>query len=346
MLQRALLLNPPSGLVGLEVLYCEPGCHPVAATVRFVGSVPELRAAGYLLGLEVSYPAWTKVQQWRKDGSVHDAVYFKVADTSHGVFCDLSCVRMRENEIQKTEEVMITKTEKQGSKKKTEKQDTRNKGTKRGGLGSRVTAKEKTIEDTKKELVGKEKSLESIRNKLEKMEMEKLEITIEEQRLTKEKLRLKKEEQTVNQKRENLVQVELEVNLDCQKINESIKSTAKKLEEQEQELRALLEEGISAVGSAAGRASQGGHVEFLLAAIEEKERSLECPVCFAEAAPPIFGCSQFHVVCGGCRAGGRLVACPTCREGFGAKGPGGNRFAEERATDLAKLRGELERVTS
>ena len=77
-----------------------------------------------------------------------------------------------------------------------------------------------------------------------------------------------------------------------------------------------------------------GSIEFLLAAIER-------PVCFSEAAPPIFGCSQFNVVCATCRAGGRLAACPICRERFGGEAPRSDRFAEERAVELANLRARL-----
>ena len=250
-------------------------------------------------------------------------------------------VMMRLEEARRCDEVVLIKT-------------------KKGGLGRRVAALEKTIEDTKQEIVDEEESFEIIRRKLEEMDMEKSEISTEEQklkrekqilkkeeqRLKKEEQRLKKEEQTVNIKRENLVQIEFEVELDSKKIKESMTASANKLGQQEQELRALLEEGISGMGGGAGLASQGGHIEFLLAAMEEKERSLECPVCFSEASAPIFGCSQFHVVCGTCRADGRLATCPTCREAYGAEGPGSNRFAEERAADLARLRGELERVTS
>ena len=89
---------------------------------------------------------------------------------------------------------------------------------------------------------------------------------------------------------------------------------------------------------------EGRHLTFLLASIARKAASLECPVCLEEAAAPVFGCSQFHVVCGGCR--GKVAACPTCREEWGREGARRNRFAEERAEELEGMRVELRAATS
>ena len=86
------------------------------------------------------------------------------------------------------------------------------------------------------------------------------------------------------------------------------------------------------------------HIKFLLAAIARKEASLECTICLEEASAPIFGCSEFHVLCGSCR--GKVAACPTCRQEFGREGARRNRFAEERAEELGELRRELEEATS
>ena len=78
--------------------------------------------------------------------------------------------------------------------------------------------------------------------------------------------------------------------------------------------------------------------------IDRKAASLECPVCLEEAAAPIYGCSEFHLVCGGCR--GKVAACPTCREEWGREGARRNRFAEERAEELEGMRVELRAATS
>ena len=88
----------------------------------------------------------------------------------------------------------------------------------------------------------------------------------------------------------------------------------------------------------------GRHLAFLLDSVRRKEVSLECPVCLTEAAAPIYGCSEYHLICGGCR--GKVAACPTCREEFPFEGPRRNRFAEERAEELEAMKEELRAATS
>ena len=75
--------------VGDRVLYCAPGERHVPAVVRFVGQVPELRARGHLVGLEVLRYDW---RSGDTDGTVGKKRYFR-ADPSKGVFCDVSMVR-------------------------------------------------------------------------------------------------------------------------------------------------------------------------------------------------------------------------------------------------------------
>ena len=89
---------------------------------------------------------------------------------------------------------------------------------------------------------------------------------------------------------------------------------------------------------------EGRHLTFLLASIARKAASLGCPVCLEEAAAPIFGCGEFHVLCRGCR--GKVAACPTCKEEFPFEGPRRNRFAEERAEELEAMKEELRAATS
>ena len=86
------------------------------------------------------------------------------------------------------------------------------------------------------------------------------------------------------------------------------------------------------------------HIKFLLAAVARKAASLECSICLEEAAAPIYGCAEYHLVCEACR--GKVASCPTCRQEWGGEGPRRNRFAEERAEELAEPRRELEEATS
>ena len=86
------------------------------------------------------------------------------------------------------------------------------------------------------------------------------------------------------------------------------------------------------------------HLTFLLDSIARKEASLECPVCLVEAAAPIFGCSEYHLLCRDCR--GKVATCPTCRQEFGREGARRNRFAERESEELEGMREELREATS
>ena len=48
--------------------------------------------------------------------------------------------------------------------------------------------------------------------------------------------------------------------------------------------------------------------------IEEKERDLECPVCFEVCTRPIFRCHLSHQICSQCRP--KIKVCPQCREPY------------------------------
>eukprot|EP00092_Neocalanus_flemingeri_P032984 GFUD01035868.1.p1 GENE.GFUD01035868.1~~GFUD01035868.1.p1 ORF type:complete len:380 (+),score=110.30 GFUD01035868.1:38-1177(+) len=48
--------------------------------------------------------------------------------------------------------------------------------------------------------------------------------------------------------------------------------------------------------------------------IEEKERDLECPVCFEVCTKPIFMCDISHQICKQCRP--KMKVCPQCREQY------------------------------
>ena len=74
-------------------------------------------------------------------------------------------------------------------------------------------------------------------------------------------------------------------------------------------------------------------VKFLEELIMQKESNLECPVCLEVtfifplnfkniilaifwrqvARVPIFGCSQFHLICASCKSKPGMTECPQCR---------------------------------
>merc|ERR1719509_246845 len=75
-------------------------------------------------------------------------------------------------------------------------------------------------------------------------------------------------------------------------------------------------------------------VNFLKTIIEEKERSLECPVCYETAKIPIYMCSESHLICFTCKL--KMNDCPVCRKKY-PKELIRNRYAEEDADKLADL---------
>ena len=50
-------------------------------------------------------------------------------------------------------------------------------------------------------------------------------------------------------------------------------------------------------------------LEFINSKIEAKEQELECPVCLEVAAPPIFTCTDLHIICSDCRP--KVTSCQT-----------------------------------
>ena len=48
--------------------------------------------------------------------------------------------------------------------------------------------------------------------------------------------------------------------------------------------------------------------------IEEKERDLECPVCFDVCTRPVYMCHLSHQICSQCRP--KMKVCPQCREAY------------------------------
>ena len=80
-------------------------------------------------------------------------------------------------------------------------------------------------------------------------------------------------------------------------------------------------------------------MNLLIRSIEEKEKTLECPVCLEVVEePPIYRCQQEHLVCSSCRT--KIVECPECRERYSGD-PVRHRFAEKMALELHRLRDQL-----
>ena len=64
-------------------------------------------------------------------------------------------------------------------------------------------------------------------------------------------------------------------------------------------------------------------------------------MCWEECSAPIYGCPDYHQLCATCARGcaqADLATCPMCRREFGAEGPLRNRFAEEKAEVVERLR--------
>ena len=80
-------------------------------------------------------------------------------------------------------------------------------------------------------------------------------------------------------------------------------------------------------------------VNHLIRCIDEKKKTLECPVCLevVEEAP-IYRCQQEHLVCSTCRL--QIRKCPECRVNYEGE-PVRHRFAEMMAQDLLRLREQL-----
>ena len=72
-----------------------------------------------------------------------------------------------------------------------------------------------------------------------------------------------------------------------------------------------------------------------------KEKELECPLCLDIACPPIFMCSEQHLICSTCRQ--RLSNCPECRLEYIGK-PRRHRYAEKTAEELESLKVKKDQI--
>eukprot|EP00092_Neocalanus_flemingeri_P018467 GFUD01019986.1.p1 GENE.GFUD01019986.1~~GFUD01019986.1.p1 ORF type:complete len:105 (+),score=37.09 GFUD01019986.1:164-478(+) len=75
--------------------------------------------------------------------------------------------------------------------------------------------------------------------------------------------------------------------------------------------------------------------------IEEKERDLECPVCFEVCTKPIFMCDLSHQICKQCRP--KMKVCPQCREQY-KKYKKRNTVQEMTSDQLQTLYKEMEEL--
>jgi len=82
-------------------------------------------------------------------------------------------------------------------------------------------------------------------------------------------------------------------------------------------------------------------IEFIESKIEAKEEELACPVCLEVASPPIFTCSDLHLICSDCKP--KVSICPECREPYPEKAKR-HRYAEKAAEELAGLMEERARA--
>ena len=94
-------------------------------------------------------------------------------------------------------------------------------------------------------------------------------------------------------------------------IEDSVFQTKKEIALLEEDMKSLAtclpiqspNEARSEEGRTAKRVSQPNLqlLEFINGKIKAKEQELECPVCLEVAAPPIFTCSDLHLICSDCR---------------------------------------------
>jgi len=127
--------------------------------------------------------------------------------------------------------------------------------------------------------------------------------------------RLNTEQQRIQQEREEIKRGQRK----RQRVIQYYQSSLKGIEEKTRKLKEELEETNSNVKkfekNLADLPSAPGFshdvVNLLDDQIASKRKELKCPVCFEEAAPPIYSCVAQHLVCANCRF--RLEQCGICR---------------------------------
>ena len=74
-----------------------------------------------------------------------------------------------------------------------------------------------------------------------------------------------------------------------------------------------------------------------------KEKQLECPVGFEVAQPPIFMCSESHLIC--CECQPNLEKCSECRRKYNAP-PKIHRYTVEMVEELTRMINEKKKFQS
>ena len=118
-------------------------------------------------------------------------------------------------------------------------------------------------------------------------------------------------------------------------INKEIKDLKKKLLETKKLIKNQPNEMLICDKKCVAVEANKEFVDFIENQIEEKEKELECPVCYEVAKAPILMCSDQHLICSNCKP--RIKNCPECRVLYD-----GNirrhRYAEKTAEQLARLK--------
>ena len=140
---------------------------------------------------------------------------------------------------------------------------------------------------------------------------------------------------------ENSISLELEkAKEEGIKIESAIQDLKQKLAENSRSLQSLPNEQINYPGVRTIEPNKQ-LLNFIDKQIGEKEKELECPVCFEIAIIPIFMCIESHLICSNCRP--KIFECPECRLAYSGK-PKRHRYAEKAAEELTGLKGERQEL--
>jgi len=185
-------------------------------------------------------------------------------------------------------------------------------------ISSQITAVQRKIEQHGEVLEQYEQEKETDRRRLEALELE-----IQERKYRKRELLKIQEKRQVKiwgrlfllnrQKAE-----EITLGVQRQSISRQIKT---------------VEKQIADLPNASGYSQE--KLQELEDQIAAKRSELECPVCYEEAAPPIYTCVAQHLVCNKCRPS--LHACGECRTPY-QQGLSRHRYAEKDHKHLVELR--------
>ena len=173
-------------------------------------------------------------------------------------------------------------------------------------VGEKVSAFKKEIESTKKVIEAEDCMLEVTRVEGKKMRNKRVELERKYMKQRKDALGKFEKEKKKTEEAEKVIKV-AETHLVVRKIK-----TMAKLAHLEEDLKRARENAVAQQGGFRGApfTPEGRHIKYLLEAIAKKAASLECTICLTEASTPIYGCSEYHLLCQGCR--GRVASCTGC----------------------------------